>query len=73
MSNYKLTTESQVRNSFWKTHPYNRRMKKSNGVVRYFEQNDYPADVRAAFVFYVDFLQKDGVISEELAYNITLK
>lgn len=35
-------------------------------------QNGYSADVRTAFVDYVDHLQKSGVITEKLAGRVTL-
>lgn len=35
-------------------------------------QNDYPVDVRMAFGDYVDMLARSGVISEALAWRVTL-
>jgi hypothetical protein len=35
-------------------------------------QNKQPADIRMAFVDYVDMLSRDGTISEQLAQRVTL-
>lgn len=62
---YSLTTQHEVRRSFWATHPqYKRKGRKT--------QNEYPAAVRCAFVDFVDTLHRDGQISESLAYRVTL-
>jgi len=63
--NYSLKTIKSVRDSFWQSHPNFKR----KGNQR---QNSYNADIRSAFVDYVDYLRKDGVISEKLANNVTL-
>jgi len=66
-----LTTQSQIRVAFWNDldaigapAPTQRKPGK--------RQNDYPADVRMAFVDYVDMLERSGEISEALAYGVTL-
>lgn len=62
-----MTTQAEVRESFWLNHlrfADERRLHK--------RQNDYRCDIRAAFVEYVDSLQKSGVISEALAERVTL-
>lgn len=64
-----LTTEQEVRDSFWEYY------QDSYGANRYVEgkeQNEYSAGVRMAFVDYVDYLQRQGTISEELAQEVTL-
>lgn len=65
MENYK--TQEEVIESFWDAHPTF-----SNYRNKPWTQNKFPADVRMAFVFYVDMLQKDGQITAELADEITL-
>lgn len=59
------TTESQVRSAFWASHPQYTR-------VRGKRQNDYCADIRCAWVDYVDYLARSGEISESLADRVTL-
>jgi hypothetical protein len=62
-----LTTQKQVRESFWQAHPQfinERRSRKT--------QNDYRTDIRVSFTDHVDHLMKDGQISESLAYKVTL-
>ncbi len=60
----KMTTQAQVRKSFWNTHLF----------VRYpgRPQNGYGATDRSAFVEYVDTLTKNGDITESLAQRVTL-
>ena len=57
-----------VRKEFWKFNPKWKRKYFSPNKA----QNDYPADIRAAFVQYVDSLERDGTISEEAANEVTL-
>ena len=59
------TTESAVRAAFWRAHPHLTRVKGQR-------QNRYPADVRAAWVDFVDHLARSGAISESLAQRVTL-
>lgn len=65
---YEMTTQAEVRGGFWAAHS-SLRDKYYRASLR---QNDYPADVRAAFVAYVDMLARDGSISESLASRVTL-
>ena len=62
-----MKTLREVRNAFWEQHP---EFKKDFRVNK--RQNDYCTDIRCAFVAYVDYLQKDGQISDKLAYRVTL-
>lgn len=64
MSN-QITTQSDVRDEFWAQHPQYRRHGRK-------PQNSYPADVRCAFVDFVDHLARNGKISEQLAERVTL-
>jgi hypothetical protein len=64
-----LTTQAAVRAAFWNDlgvmgAPGTRKPGKT--------QNNYPADVRMAWVDYVDMLQRSGEISEALAFRVTL-
>ena len=64
-----LTTQSQIRGAFWRDldvmgAPDTRKSGK--------RQNDYPADVRVAWVDYVDLLARSGEISQALAARVTL-
>ena len=62
-----MKTISEVRKSFWNEFPQFMVEYKRNK-----RQNEYSCDCRCAFVEYVDYLQKDGVISEKLANKVTL-
>jgi len=55
----------EVRSSFWFANPQFNRV---SGRT----QNQYPDEVRTAFVNWVDALQKDGWITNNLADSITL-
>ena len=62
-----MTSQAAVRRSFWEVHEmYAEHYRKGK------RQNEYPADVRMAFVDYVDHLKRDGSISAELGYRVTL-
>jgi hypothetical protein len=62
-----MTTQNEVRDSFWRHHAQYEHLRRSKK-----RQNQYPADVRTAFVDFVDYLQKHGQISEALASRVTL-
>lgn len=70
--NYPMTTQKQVRDSFWEAHA------NAPGVTRRKIKNYsgngtmHNTDTRCAFTDYVDYLSKDGQISQELAYRVTL-
>lgn len=66
-STYPITTQAEVRECFWLDHPQfaaDFRAKK--------RQNQYNADIRCAFVDYVDHLARGGTISKKLAARVTL-
>lgn len=67
MKTYAMTTQTEVRSAFWSRHTELRHLRQSKK-----RQNEYPADVRMAFVAYVDELARDGSISESLASRVTL-
>lgn len=60
------TTQKTIRSMFWHEHPEFER-------VPVFTQNDYSADVRQAFCDYVEYLCRNGVISDALAKRATLQ
>ncbi len=62
-----MKTITEVRKSFWGAFP-----EFKNQFRKTYRQNNYCADIRCAFVDYVDSLQKDGVITEKLAHRVTL-
>lgn len=66
-----LTTQKQVRDAFWQNLPDwlngEARVRKANQ-----RQNQYPTDTRVAFVDFVDWMNKDGQISDKLADKVTL-
>ncbi len=62
-----MTTQASVRDSFWNIHT----QFQSDYRTRK-RQNDYKADIRMAFVDFVDDLARSGQISEALASRVTL-
>jgi hypothetical protein len=63
-----IDTENAVRSAFWLTFFVEGKPRRYYGKT----QNELPADLRAAFVDYVDQLARDGTISERLAQRVTL-
>ncbi len=64
---YAMTTQKQVRESFWNVFPeYKEQYKAAK------RQNSYNATIRSEFVDYVDSQQKNGQISVSLANRVTL-
>ena len=64
-----INTQAQLRDAFWCS------QFGSNGKPRKYRgksQNDFPCDIRCAFVDYVNMLAMDGLISERLAERVTL-
>lgn len=62
-SQFQYTTQAQIRKAFWNQHPELPK-KKINGI--------HFTDARVAFVFFVDMLERDGLISSDLAFKVTL-
>jgi len=66
---YAYSTQKQVREAFWREHPDMQRKKIRNysggGTM-------YVTDTRCAFTDWIDWLSKDGMISQELAQRVTL-
>ena len=63
---YKNQTE--VRDAFWLVFCADGKPPEYRGK----SQNDLPADVRCAFVDFVDYLHREGTISGALAQRVTL-
>ena len=74
MSKYLYTSQKQVRAAFWRENPgvVRRRVDGLHGQPVTARQNQQPADTRAAFVVFVDQLERNGTISERLAAMVTL-
>lgn len=62
-----MKTQTEVRQAFWADH---QNFKNEYRVKK--RQNQYSADIRTAFVDYVDSLRRSGLISEKLANKVTL-
>jgi len=62
-----MKTIGDVRRAFWDAHPEF----KSEYRARK-RQNEYYTDIRCSFVDFVDYLQRNGDISEKLAQRVTL-
>ena len=60
---YQYTNQKQIRDSFKQCFPE---------LIIKKTHNECNATTRSAFCDYVDFLRKDGLISEALAYRTTL-
>ncbi len=63
-----ITTQRELRAQFWAVHPALPRKR----VGGHYPQNDQPCDTRAAWVEYVDALERDGSISAALAERAIL-
>ena len=68
---YTYKTESQVRAAFWEFHP-DWELKARKMGVKSKGQNAQSADVRLEWCDFVDYLARDGLISESLAQRVTL-
>lgn len=59
--------QKAIRVAFWGAFPQFKSLRRAKK-----RQNDYPADVRAAFIDFVDALEKSGELTEGLAARVTL-
>lgn len=68
------TTQKQIRAAFWEAHPDLKRrvVDLGAGLYRPATQNEYSTDTRCAFCDFVDALNKNGEISDQLANRATL-
>lgn len=62
---YDYTTQAEVRAAFWQGWANCPRPHRNT-------DGNYPVDIRCEFVNFVDMLQKNGHISEQLARRVTL-
>jgi hypothetical protein len=64
-----ITTIAELRRAFWDDHPNlsRRRIRAYSGRGLM-----YPTDTRVAFVDWIDAMQRDGRISNELAQRATI-
>lgn len=60
-----MQTINVLRDSFWATYTEFSR-------IREYRQNDYPADVRMAWVDFVDQSHRAGLITDSVAQRATL-
>lgn len=65
----KITTQKELRRLFWEQHPSlpRRRIRDYSGKGKM-----YPTDTRVSWVDWLDFMQKEGCISQALADRATL-
>jgi len=62
-----MKTLTELRKAFWESFPeFKSEFRKT------FRQNQYKCDIRVGFIDFVDNLQKDGTITENLAKRATL-
>jgi len=68
------TNQKQVREAFWQAFPDlpRRRYRYSPSRSDKSAELVYPVDTRCAFVDFIDYLQRDGMISDAMADRITL-
>lgn len=63
--NPNITTQQGLREEFWDRHPEFKRRGRT-------KQNDYCAEIRLAWCNFVEYSQRNGDISEQLAQRATL-
>lgn len=69
MHTHPVTTQKQIRAMFWRDNPTASRRK----IADYSGKGKmYTTDTRVMFVDYLDYLQRAGIISPELAQRATL-
>lgn len=66
-----ITTQKQVREQFWASFPSLDHQAREAGT-RSKPQNEQHADTRVAFIDFVEWLHRDGRISDALANRVTL-
>lgn len=72
MAHPQITTQSAVRRAFWELNTQLTGQARKRCVSFGPGQKDYPTDTRVAFVDFVEFLARDGQISDSLANRVTL-
>ena len=66
-----MTTQKQIRASFWDSHPEHENHARKWGI-KTAPQNRHNCDTRQAFCDYVEYLNRSGIISDKLANRATL-
>jgi hypothetical protein len=66
-----MTTQKQIRAAFWQSHPDHEAHALKWGI-KTAPQNRHNAATRTAWVDFVDYLAKEGEITEKLAFRATL-
>jgi len=64
---YDLADEDEVRDAFWDEHPEFEDYRDDDK-----SQNDYNANIRTAFVDWLDYANRSGRLSDDLAGEVTL-
>jgi len=67
-----MRTQREIRRQFWKEHEGLAGITKKKITDYSGEGKMYNTDTRTAFINYVDMLNCNGIISQELAQKITL-
>ena len=65
---YDITSTRALRTAFWRSAPDSMRSQRRTRKT----QNEYNADIRSAWVDYVDHMHRSGYISDRLANQATL-
>ena len=66
-----MTTQKQIRASFWQSHPH-LEFEALMWGIKTARHNRHNVETRMAFVDYVDLLAKAGEITEKLAFRAIL-
>lgn len=66
-----MTTQKQIRASFWQSHPHLEAYALMWGI-KTAPHNRHNDETRMAFVHYLDHLEKSGEITDELALRAIL-
>jgi len=69
---YSITSMRTLRSEFWRQHPGLERCWLNGEHGPHRPQNYQPTDTRCVFVDWIDYMQRDGQISEDLAQRATL-
>lgn len=67
---YRFNNQTELREGFWEEFPDLACNRNRAGNPK--RQNDQPTDTRCAFVDWIDQLERNDEISEELAERVTL-
>ena len=62
-----IKTLTELREYFWALHP-----EFADKYRKTYRQNQYSCDIRTAWVFFVDHMERDQQINEKLAQRATL-